>query len=153
MAHIIGTLSLSTIGLLFGLSFAWAHSGATGIVKTRMEAMKTIGAEMKKTAEMIQGKSTFDVKAGAESARTISSLGEEIPRLFPEKSNPDPSEALNAIWQNWQDFESEGRQMVAAANALAVKFEKATAVKDVVQEFRTLAGTCKSCHKTYRKNK
>jgi cytochrome c556 len=153
MAHVIGTSSLSTIVLLLSLSFAWAHGGATGIVKVRMDSMKSIGAEMKKMAQMIQGKSTFDAKVGAVSAREISGHGEKVPQLFPKNSNPNPSEALNAIWENWQDFESQGRQLVAAAEALAAKFEKAETAKEVSSEFRVLAGTCKSCHQTYRKKK
>ena len=45
-----------------------AHSGATGVVKERMEAMKEMGESIKAIAQMVTGKSTLvadGVKAGA----------------------------------------------------------------------------------------
>ncbi len=46
----------------------WAHSGATGLVATRMDAMKDIGKQVKSLARMIRGQIDFDRQAARRAA-------------------------------------------------------------------------------------
>ncbi len=98
---------------------AWAHSGATGKVKERMEAMKEMGEAMKSVAPMMRGEAQYDADTLRKAARTIAdNAGNALTADFPEGSLHDPSEALPAIWQDWDRFEAIAQQMKATALGL-----------------------------------
>ena len=75
-----------------------AHSGATGIVKMRMDAMKDIGEQMKLLAAMTKGQVRHDGARAAAAARVIGGHAAHIPEMFPEGSNTGMSEAAPTIW-------------------------------------------------------
>ncbi len=84
----------------------FAHGGATGIVKHRMELMKGIGEAMKTLSAVFKGEVEYDSDAVREAARTIRSrAGEHITKLFPEGSLDKPTEALPMVWEDWATFE------------------------------------------------
>ncbi len=89
-----------------GAGVVFAHGGATGIVKQRMDLMKGIGEAMKTLTTMFKGEVEYDADAVREAARTIQSrAGEHIIKLFPEGSLDNPSEALPTVWEDWATFE------------------------------------------------
>ena len=97
-----------------------AHGGATGVVKERMEVMKTIGAAMKRIAAMMHGKQDYDAAAVRDAARTIEALGgDTMTDLFPEGSALEPSEARPVIWEDWNRFQALARDLVLNSRALA----------------------------------
>jgi cytochrome c556 len=79
---------------------ALAHSGATGVVKERMEGMKAMGD-----------------RGHAGSAMT---------ELFPEGSNAVPSEAKEDIWKEWETFAAMAHQLEVMAEALGRAAANAT---------------------------
>jgi cytochrome c556 len=99
---------------------ALAHSGATGIVKERMDLMDSIGKSMKTITEMFQGEKPYDAAAVREAASFIGAHGgEQMTRLFPEGSIQPPSESLPAIWQDWERFSELSSDLSKYADALA----------------------------------
>lgn len=99
---------------------AFAHSGATGVVKQRMELMQDIGEAMKSLADMFKGKTPYDsvqVRAQAEVIRDRA--GQHILELFPHDSVQPPSEALPDIWSDWASFEALAIQLRDYSDALA----------------------------------
>lgn len=146
-------LVAATIAVALGLStwhFAAAHSGATGIVKERMEMMKGMGAAMKEIAGMLRGSSDYD-------AGRIKALGDEMrkhaahmPMMFPEGSNKEPSEAKATIWTNVEGFKTESAKLAQYAAALAESADDKAAAKTA---FRNVGQSCKSCHTDYREKK
>lgn len=105
--------------MLIAASGAFAHGGATGIVKERMDAMGEMGNVMKALSAMMRGETKYDAEVVRSGARTIRShAGETMVKLFPEGSNPAPSEALNAIWSNWTEFSDLAAQLAALAEGL-----------------------------------
>ena len=79
---------------------ALAHSGATGVVKERMDAMDELGEVMKRLTPMMRGQSDYnpDIVRSAADAM-IGHAGAQMTELFPEGSNGKPSEALDVIWR------------------------------------------------------
>ena len=90
------------IPLLLGIcGLVFAHSGATGIVKERMDLMKSIADQMKTVGKMIKGEEEFDVNRVVIAAGAIEAYAKLVPDLFPDGPVEAPSEALPAIWQDW----------------------------------------------------
>lgn len=84
---------------------ALAHSGATGVARERMDAIVEKGDAMKRLAPMMRGQAEYDPDAVRNAADTmIGHAGPRMTELFPEGSNGKPSEALNAIWEDWDEF-------------------------------------------------
>ena len=81
-----------------------AHDGATGVVKQRMEAMSDMGDAMKAMASMVKGKQAFEPALFIQSGETIAEHSDMMPKLFPAGSMVGKSEALPAIWQQWDDW-------------------------------------------------
>lgn len=97
-----GTAAVGAVAL----SAAFAHGGATGIVKERMDLMARIGDATKELSAMFKGSKPYDPKAVRRAAKVIEGhSGEALTRLFPENSLMAPSEALPSVWQDWKEFE------------------------------------------------
>lgn len=140
------------IVLLSGV-LAFAHSGATGVVKERMEAMKEISASMKAVGSMLRGKADYDQKNAMEAADVIKSHALMLPDLFPEQSLDKPSEALPAIWQNWEEFTAINDEMKSAAENLSQLASNAESIDELGPAFKTIGKTCASCHEKFRLKK
>jgi cytochrome c556 len=98
------TISLA-LAAIVGAAAALAHSGATGVVKERMEAMDAMADAVKRIAPMFQGELSYDADAVRNAAAIMRSHGgRAMTDLFPEGSNGAPSEAKDAIWISWDEF-------------------------------------------------
>ncbi len=75
------------------LSPAYAHGGAEGIVKERMELMDKIGKNMKAMKGVIQGKSELSPEKIANYAESIHLASKHTKEMFPDGSINGPSEA------------------------------------------------------------
>ena len=101
------TLAAMSLLLVIFTGFAFAHEGATGVVKERMDLMKGQQKQMKLIGEMAKGKKKFDAAKAAAAARDLGKSTKRIPDLFPEGSNGHPSEALDAVWKEWDRFKGD----------------------------------------------
>ena len=144
-AVLIVPLLLVVCGMVF------AHSGATGIVKERMELMKSIAEQMKTVGKMIKGEDDFDADKVANAARMIVDHAEKVPEMFPEGSNDAPSEALPAIWQDWETFLQLTADMKLQAGNLLAAAANATDVNGIRPQFGAVGKTCSACHEDFRK--
>ena len=129
-----------------------AHSGAKGIVKERMDIMQNIGKGMKKVGAMVKGKEPFEPETIGSQAKAISEASPGIPDLFPEGSLPMVSEALPAIWEEWDQFSS----LVVKMEEEASKLQEAAETGDrrtITMQFAKLGKVCSGCHTDYRKKK
>jgi cytochrome c556 len=106
------TIVISTAG-------AFAHGGATGIVKERMDLMASLGKSMKSLTAIMQGKVAYDVEQVRQLARGIGSHGStSMSSLFPAGSDKKPSEALPNVWKDWNKFTKLADQLSTYAKAL-----------------------------------
>ena len=105
-----------------GLStLALAHSGATGIVKERMDGMKAMSEVVKSLSAMMRGDTTYDPETVRKGAAVIRShAGKGLTNLFPEGSQKHGSEAKPEIWSNWQMFSEFASQLEVYAEGLEV---------------------------------
>jgi cytochrome c556 len=102
----------------------WAHSGATGVVKERMDGMMAMGKSVKDITPMMRGQTEYDperIRAFAEEVRQHS--GEAMTKLFPEGSDGTPSEAKPSIWADWDEFEALAEQLHTLSEGLALAAE------------------------------
>ena len=112
---------------------AWAHTGATGIVRERMDAMEQIGDAMKAMAAVLRGEALYDQAAMEQAAATVRHNAEAVlPHMFPEGSNEPPSEALDAIWQDRETFNRLMDEFAVSAVAL----EAAVATAEFMDAFQ-----------------
>lgn len=137
---------LLTITLLASSTTLWAHSGATGVVKERMDNFKESKASMKLLKKAVR-KNDFDMIA--QEAMAINSWATKLTDHFPENSNPHPSEALNLIWQEFENFEARAESQTEASERLHQAGLNRDA-KGASKALSELAQSCKGCHDDYR---
>lgn len=143
---------LAAIGFVLGMLIASpviAHKGATGVVKQRMDEMKSLKTAMKQLQTIVKGERPFASSVVIKHAETISTLTDRMGDRFPKGSNPHPSESLSAIWTNWPDFMRKVSDLKTAADRLS----GAQSRSEFAAAFRDVGGTCSSCHKAYRQEK
>jgi cytochrome c556 len=137
----------AVVGLATFTTLALAHEGATGVVKERMDLMKDQQKDLKLIGDMAKGKTAFDAAKAAAAARDLGTTSKKIPDLFPAGSNGHPSDALPAVWQDWNKFTGNAKDLESIANEL-------TSSLDGSGDWRPLLGkvsdACKSCHETFR---
>jgi cytochrome c556 len=135
-----------TIVTLGALGSAFAHSGAKGIVKERMDLFSQNKDNLKAIKSYL---GSSDLKSVVPLAREIRDWAQRIPEYFPEGSDGKPSEASPEIWLNFEGFKKSAFANRDAANELmsaAAEGDKSATIK----AFKATASTCKSCHKSFR---
>ena len=146
-----GRIFMSATVLLAICGLAIAHSGATGVVKERMDLMKSVAEQMKTVGKMIKGEEAYAAGQVAAAADAIVGHAREIPGLFPEGSTDHPSEAMPAIWQDWDRFVELTNDMQRKAEALGASARQSADMKDIRPQFGALGKTCSACHEDFRR--
>ena len=143
---------------------AIAHTGAIGIVKERMDSMSTLGDHAKRVGDMLKGKASFDLDAIDAAAQAFVTHGDKIPKLFPNTEDSRENtvtEALPAIWNNWDDFvalaekfANDSRALLTLSNELK---DSTQGVEDQSRAVRSVffkaAKNCSACHERFRLDK
>jgi cytochrome c556 len=139
-------LLMLTVALV-GLRFVWAHEGATGITKERMDAMESMARAMKAIRRSLEGnRNSAAIQNEADRIRDMAVL---IPQWFPSGSDAKPTDALPAIWQRWTDFQARATQLEQESAKLAAVAGSGD-VKNIAVQFRVVGQTCSACHADYR---
>ena len=129
-----------------------AHMGAKGVVKERMQLMKSYAASMKKINKELRDKTSVNYVLIKLEANDIVESSQKVMELFPPGSGGGMSEASLKIWQQPSDFKKIIEDLKQAARKLAQS--TGTGVpKLVIESFRALGGICKNCHQKYRVKK
>lgn len=156
----VGALSLLLLAIAV-TNQVTAHNGASGIVKERMNAMETLSDHAKVVGDMLKGKVTFELDAVEAAAAAFVVHGEQIPTLFPdthESRSSEQSEALPAIWENWEEFTDlseqftqNSRMLVSLAAQLRTEGKPANEQSRAVRaSFFKTAKNCSGCHEKFR---
>ena len=99
---------------------AFAHGGATGIVKDRMDAMAEMGKAVKAVTPMMRGEAAYDADVLRQAAATFSRhAGEAMTQLCPEGTGGAPSEAKETVWTQWEEFSELAERLGVIAEGLA----------------------------------
>lgn len=128
-------------------NLVFAHGGATGATKERMDAM----AATKDSLSQLRS-ATSSTPVNAELAMSalndLQAFSAELPRLFEEKHLPKISEALPGIWENSEQFDAELSFFDAQLSLAKSQLDDAPE-----QVLRTVAAGCASCHDKFREKK
>ena len=137
---------LTTWVLLCLSTVSFSHEGAEGVVKERMDRFK----ENKKAMKAIKGNLAGDTVIIAQKASEIEAWAKDMVNFFPEGSTQPPSEALPAIWKEFDRFTDLARaNEKAAANLKNLSLSGADRGA-LSSAFRSLGTTCKDCHNDYK---
>lgn len=135
------------IALILSAGAALAHQGVQNpAVKARMDAMSAIADNTRILGEMAKGARPFDATDARAAAAAIADHAGQTPDLFAAPEQDPKSEALPAIWTDFDDF-------TALSAALQVAAEKATGIttpEDLRPALAAIGGACKACHERYR---
>ncbi len=127
---------------------ALAHGGVKNKdVLARMEVMKSIGDQMKIVGAMAKGQSDFDSDVANAAVSEIAQLSSQISSVFTSPASDPKSEALPAIWTEWEQFTKLAQDSEAAATSVAGTI---TTPDDLDTALRQIGVTCKACHSKYR---
>ena len=133
--------------ILVGLSgTGLAHEGATGIIKERMERFK----KNKEDIKAIKANLAKDTAVIIQKASEIETWANQMVDFFPEGSNQAPSEALSAIWTNFEDFTAKAVANANAASDLKKLAQSGADQSSLIKGFKVLGKTCKDCHNDYK---
>ena len=131
-----------------------AHEGAKGVVKQRMDAMKTMASSMKSLHAIATRKAKFD----REKIKTTTSAirnegGEKLLKMFPQGSVMSPSEAKPEIWENWPTYVNLVENLSQKLDAMDAVLSTAVTRAEFYSTFMGLSQTCSNCHKRFRAKK
>ncbi len=132
---------------------AFAHGGATGVVKQRMDAMEVMGEAMKNLGAMFKGQADYDADAIQAAAELIGQHAQDIPTLFPdshESRHGKATEALPVIWEQKERFDGFAADMLRESKALSVIAGEGEQ-RAVRLQFAKTAKVCSACHTAFRK--
>ncbi|MEL6436226.1 MAG: cytochrome c [Pseudomonadota bacterium] len=146
---LVGLIVLVSI---VGTGLAWAHSGASGAVKVRMDTMKDIADEMKAIATTLRNGEVREGLIGA-AAQRISIKSSMVPRQFEEEDLSEPTEAAPLVWEDFDRFVRLARKMEQAAGRLERAALGGAEAQIITAEFQRLGATCSACHRDYRVRK
>ncbi|MEP0941569.1 MAG: cytochrome c [Rhizobiaceae bacterium] len=134
--------------LALGATAALAHTGVKNpAVMARMNGMSAISDNVEVLGTMAKGQVAFDAASAKTAARAIARHSAESVDLFAAQETDPKSEALPAIWENFDDFTAKAQDIEAFANEWS---EKITTLEDVRAGMRLLGQSCKACHSLYR---
>ncbi len=140
------TFALSVV-ILLGTQLL-AHEGVKNPdVMARMHGMKTIAENMKVVGDMVKGTQPFDAAAAGAAMAGVAEAAGQTPALFTPQEDDPKSEALPAIWENFDDFTSKSQEMERIAAQLSTSIET---FEDAQAAMVALGETCKACHSRYR---
>ena len=137
---------LTTCVLLCLSPVSFAHEGAEGVVKERMDRFK----ENKEAMKAIKGNLAGDTAVIAQKASKIEAWAKEMVNFFPEGSTQPPSEALPAIWKEFDRFTDLASANEKAAANLKNLARSGADTGALIGVFRSLGKTCKDCHNDYK---
>ena len=132
----------------------FAHEGATGIVKQRMDAMSEMGDAFKVIADMAKGRSEFNIEEVRSATKVLASHAGNIVDHFPdsdESRNSHVSEALPAIWESWEKFEQQAADLESAVTELEKDVTTDLDQRTLRIVFARTAKACSACHDDFRK--
>ena len=127
---------------------AYGHSGATGVVKDRMDGMVAMREAVRRLSPIMQGDVPYNVGIVREGAKRISAhAGDALTKLFPEGSGGGVSYAKSNIWESWEEFATLSEELRIYSEGLTRAAENGL---DVAAE---QAGTDASSHGAHNKQR
>ena len=137
-----------TVALIGAVPVATAHEGATGIVKERMDRFKASKTSLQTMKQALKSEDWTVLQTEAEQ---LNVWANEMVDYFPEGSNQAPSEARDAVWQDWDGFVRAVQAFGVTTQDLVSAVDNRS-VNEATLAFKATAQSCKACHDSFRKD-
>ena len=134
------------IGVSFMLSGSILFAENSGYVE-RSKLMQNIRLEFSVLARMSREKIEFDESLATSARLNLLRFAASTPAIFEDDDLPINSEALPAIWENWDDFLSKSEDLEFALEGV----DTSTLI-DLRGSLGNVGAACGSCHQKYRMN-
>ncbi|WP_425050912.1 c-type cytochrome [Psychromarinibacter sp. S121] len=142
------SIRIASAAAILAATAAIAHSAVENeAVKARMDSMSTIGMNLKTLGDMAKGTTDFNADAANAAAAAIAEEAAMVPALFEPQEDDPESEALPAIWENWDDFTAKAGDLETAASDASGSI---ASVEDIGAAMQAIGPTCMACHRAYR---
>ena len=133
--------------MLFGMQQSvFAHEGATGVVKERMDRFKASKESVKQIKRALK---TEDWSVIQQEAKDLQRWAAEMSDFFPEGSDGKPSEAKANIWSDWEGFLRSADLYQEGTESL-VKAASDKSLEATATSFKGMLKSCKSCHNEFK---
>jgi len=134
------------IGVSFMLSGSILFAENSGYVE-RSKLMQNIRLEFSVLARMSREKIEFDESLATSARLNLLRFAASTPAIFEDDDLSINSEALPAIWENWDDFVSKSEDLEFALEGV----DTSTLI-DLRTSLGNVGAACGSCHQKYRMN-
>lgn len=143
-------LAIASLLLLAGaFTLAKAHVASeelpAGPLRDRHELMEGIGKNAKIIGDALK---SGDLSPVGDAAAKIQTSAAKIIPLFPKGSTDPLSRAKPEIWEHWDTFQKNAKDLEARAGLVASAAQSGGNVKAAAHD---MFGACKSCHDEFRK--
>ena len=143
--------AVAGFAIVVPFSVSLAHSDTTGIqpdVAARMAVMTQIKDAMAPLGGMAKGAVEFDAGVAQAAVASLLDASERTAAVFEANVSDPKSEALPAIWENWDDFVSKSDDLTFAAEGWDV-----SSLDNLRAGMGNIGAACSACHKAYRMKK
>lgn len=121
---------------------------AEAAIGYRQSYMSSVGGHFGAVRRLVGGDVTHEGDL-AMHADALAALTRDIVKLFPEGSGAGETDALPAIWENWEAFAERAAEAEKAGTAFAEAVADGDA--DLVRgALRDLGRACRGCHEDYK---
>lgn len=124
-----------------------ALADAEAEIKYRQGVFKAVGGQMASMGAILKGQVQMD--KFVVHASGMAALADVVPEIFPASSGDGKTEALPAIWENPDDFQTKVDEFVIAAKAIG-EVGGSGDMSLIGPAMNRLGGTCKGCHDDYK---
>lgn len=138
-------LAIITFAIAMSGATIHAHSVENPSVQKRMDVMKEIKGAMGVLGGMAKGAIAFDATAAGAAQNTLVEQSGMVAATFEANETDPKSEALPAIWENWDTFVEMAEDLTFAAEGL-----DASSLDGVRSGLGNIGASCGACHKKFR---
>ena len=138
-------LAIITVAISLSGATIHAHSVENSAVRKRMDVMKEIKGAMGVLGGMAKGAIAFDAAAAGAAQNTLIEQSGMVATRFEANETDPKSEALPAIWENWDTFVEMADDLTFAAEGLDT-----TSLDGVRGGLGNIGASCGACHKKFR---
>lgn len=138
-------LAIITVAIALSGATIHAHSVENPAVQKRMDVMKEIKGAMGVLGSMAKGAIAFDAAAAGAAQNTLIEQSGMVATTFEANETDPESEALPAIWENWDTFVEMADDLTFAAEGLDT-----TSLDGMRGGLGNIGASCGACHKKFR---
>lgn len=138
-------LAIITVAIALSGATTHSHSVENPDVQKRMDVMKEIKGAMGVLGGMAKGVAAFDAVAASVAQKTLIEQSGMVATIFEANETDPKSEALPAIWENWDAFVEMADDLTFAVEGL-----DATSLDGVRGGLGNIGASCGACHKKFR---